>query len=866
MSVTPTPEQTAEVRRLFKNSPLIAKWPDFESQYLPRLEVKELAANTVIFRPGDPPVYLYLVGEGTVRQTVRLEDRVWFERDVTPGQYFGQQGLFAGKYQSRAVTLTPVRLYCMTAANLRVAMERNLDLYEELLHEKRAGRLRRFPVLRNFSDDEVRWLAQVTEEVELAAGAAVPLAEKPGLWLVDWGQVRVTGPASLGRPGWRLTAGNFFVAAGGGMRFGQRCVADSAQAVFKTKFLYIPAAFADRMVAVSPDMSRIIAQPLDIVEWLRKAPLFSDYQESQLLHLAQFCGWEFVPSGQNVTTQGSVGHSYMIIRDGAAVVSALDDRGRMRPRNYLKPGDAYGETSLLEGKPRDATVRAVTSSSPAGGPGLQGCENIHLDRRDLQIAFAEEPELWPKSTPLVARSVQVKEVQRPFDWMNEGETLRWRDRPHPLWLLLPELGLVALLVLLASLLDGVPQVSANQSIVFMLLVVGLFLLPIGLLLALNYYDDYYALTNRRVTRRDRLLVFYDARIEAPVEMVQDVTVDTDFWGRVFDYGDVTVRTAAKVGAVRFDNVPAPEAVKQMILQERAEALAAARGLQKERLRWGLMAGLKLALPIPERIRPLGEEARYAKPPGWRQRLFGWWPKRQPRPVRLPGAKRGAPTWLVNLAGRLPERWRKLLVGTPPPAVAPVAGPVVWRKHWLNLVQRAGLPFLCLALVVAAGFWLLSPDMQNALKSLLPGLYLAWAFLFAVTAGWLAWSYADYHNDIYVLTDDKIIDIEAKPLGLSIKRKEGSLDRVQTVNYKQVGLWAAIFNYGDVIIRTAAEGEAYDFLMVNNPKLVQFTVFQKLDALRSRQEERQAQERRQELIEGLEVYHELRGGEWRASRH
>ena len=45
-------------------------------------------------------------------------------------------------------------------------------------------------------------------------------------------------------------------------------------------------------------------------------------------HLAQFCGWEFVPADQNITTQGAIGHSLVILRSGDAVIYAADNSGR----------------------------------------------------------------------------------------------------------------------------------------------------------------------------------------------------------------------------------------------------------------------------------------------------------------------------------------------------------------------------------------------------------------------------------------------------------------------------------------------------------------------------------------------------------
>jgi len=139
------------------------------------------------------------------------------------------------------------------------------------------------------------------------------------------------------------------------------------------------------------------------------------------------------------------------------------------------------------------------------------------------------------------------------------------------------------------------------------------------------------------------------------------------------------------------------------------------------------------------------------------------------------------------------------------------------------------------------------------------LILGWLVLMATTAIWFWWEWTDYRNDIYVVTDDRIIDIEMKPLGLSMKRREGGLSKVQNVVAQQNGLWANIFDYGDVVISTAAADEGFTFNMVPNPKGVQTTVFHKLEQFRSREEHRRASGRQQEMIEALSVYHQVRGG-------
>lgn len=856
----------------FRNNPLFKKWPEAEAELTSRLAVIKCASGDLLFAPGMPPIYLYLVVKGTIRQTFQRQQdtQPWLQIDHTAGAFLGQYALFANRYDSRAIATTDAIVCGMTAAHLRMALERNPDLYEDLLHEKRASRLRRIPLLRSMTDNDVRWLAQVFQEQDLEGNASVPVATKPGIWIIDWGQVAVSGPAArygAGWQSWRLTSGNFFVAGGpsrtaedsvGMMRFGQECMAETARAALKTHLYYLPAAHANRLIAATPDVGNMIHAPLDIVEALQASDLLKSLSPQQLQHLAQFCTWEFVPARQNLTTQGHVGHSYVILRDGAAVVTALDDQGRERPRNYVEPGSAYGATSLLEGKPRDATVRAVQGKGKDGKSGLAGAEVILLDRRDLQYAFVEHPDLWPSSEPLVRDSKRIRVEKQPFDWMQEGEVLRWRGRPHVFWLIAPELVIVFLFLVLVLLVTAVDDSARQTTLAIAVAVIsGVLIIPLAIWVAYNYFDDYYAITTRRVTRRDHLLLLYEARVEAPVETIQTVTVDTNFWGRLFDFGDVTIRTAAKVGAIEFTHTPYPEYVQEVIQSGKAEALAAAKSQQKEELRRGLISGLRLALPIPERKRSLGDAV--APPPRGPLGLFAaLFPPRSQKVEVIPTKPRFRPGWFTRLASFLPERLQKALAGPPPGPKKPLPGQVLWRKHWLNLVERIGLPFMLLLVLSILGIWILitgeTPFDYEAV-ALFPVWFLAWLVAFS----WLAWNYIDYRNDVYVVTDDRIIDIEMKPLGLFAQRREGGLERVQNVISVQDGIWAKLFNYGDVVISTAAADEGYTFIMVSNPKLVQATVFQKLDAFRTRQEQQRTRERQREIIEGLEVYHQLRAG-------
>jgi CRP-like cAMP-binding protein/membrane protein YdbS with pleckstrin-like domain len=818
-----------------------------------QIGMDEYAAGETVYRPGDAPTDLFVVAEGSIIETAGSPP--WYEVTLGPGAFFGQRALYGGQYTTRAVANEPARLYRLPASLLRAAVERTPRLYDLLLRDALASRLRGIPLVRSLEDQHIRLLASLFEEIDAPAGA--PLEMGPSaLHIIDYGQITVSGPAALGRSPWRLTSGNFFITPRDNPGPGEPCQVDTATAHLDSRLLRLQVEHLDRLAAGFPDVASCLAAPVDFAPLLAGAGAWQGLTQEHYEHLAQFCGWAFIPVDQNITSQGAPGNTFVIVRSGSAVVSALDERNRLRPKSRLLPGQSYGRTSLETGTVRDATVRAVSGEGEEGGLPVRGAEIVTLDRRDLWFAFRERPELWSDSVELTQAVAPPQPAVKPFPWMRDDESLVWADHPHILWLIVPELfvgGSALLLFLLAAL---APDDWRKQAVITLTLLVGLVLIPIALLIAFNYYDDYYALTNRRVTRRDRQFFLYESRTEAPIAMVQDTTVRTVFWGRVFGYGDVIIRTAADVSTVNFLRTPHPEKVRDLVMTERTGALAATQARQREDLRTNLVSALRLTLPVAPRRRALGDGAQL--PSGLARVPLLARLRRRPRPVTrsVPSARAGQ-RLAARVSRPLPDRWRRVLVGEGVPKAMEVPSEFVWRKHWINLLARTAFPLIFMGfLVAAAGFGL--PGAFGGIFGFTTATnVLVWGLLGLLGLGWLWWQYVDWSNDLYIVTDDKLVDVEAKPLGLFAKRREGSLERVQTVDSQQLGIFAKIFDYGDVVIRTAAADEGFTFMKVPHPQQVQSIVFQRVNAYRRRAEEKKAADRRNEIVEGLQVYHQLR---------
>jgi len=80
------------------------------------------------------------------------------------------------------------------------------------------------------------------------------------------------------------------------------------------------------------------------------------------------------------------------------------------------------------------------------------------------------------------------------------------------------------------------------------------------------------------------------------------------------------------------------------------------------------------------------------------------------------------------------------------------------------------------------------------------------------------SFLRWFFNIYVVTDRRIVDIDFLHL-LYKEFSEARLERVQDINFKSGGIFAAFFNYGDVNIQTAAEVPNIEFLTVPQPARV-----------------------------------------------
>jgi CRP-like cAMP-binding protein len=126
---------------------------------------------------------------------------------------------------------------------------------------------------------------------------------------------------------------------------------------------------------------------------LARVPMFSDFSKRHLNRLAgETDELDFAP-GQTIVKEGDLGEALFVVLEGQGKVV----RGK-RKVGEVVPGDFFGELSAIDGKPRSASVVAVTPMRV-----------LRLFRRTLNDLMNEEPQLIMKLLDgIVKRLAQVE--------------------------------------------------------------------------------------------------------------------------------------------------------------------------------------------------------------------------------------------------------------------------------------------------------------------------------------------------------------------------------------------------------------------------------------------------------------------------
>ncbi len=557
---------------------------------------------------------------------------------------------------------------------------------------------------------------------------------------------------------------------------------------------------------------------MDLVQRLRVTPLFQHLSDEGLERIESIAKEHQVPARTTLCRQADLGATFFLIDHGEAIAERVDDKGFLRPVRVLRDGDAFGINSLFFAEPRDATVITRTPM-----------RLWTIQREDFQGLLDRFPALYDEVN--LPSSVDVKQRMPEFDWL--GRTEHVVHFVHRHWLSLvrgisvPSI-LVIFFALAVSLATRSGALTADLRVLYVL--VGGAYLTFLTWHWIDWINDYFVVTTQRISHRERLVLLYESRSEVPIDRVQNINVLFVGLGAYLGFGTMVIETASETGTLVFNDIPDPEGMRQAIWDQAERALATQRATER-RLMTETLAnhlGLDIDEGLPHELGPgEGLPSERMEP--------------SPQKEGEPSTAQLALAWLQSIrllpATRIesPER-------------------VIWRKHVFFLLCRIAIP-LTLAVVLLPLTLLSQVGFAAGLLAVTPwiaplGLVLAIAALL-----WFVWEYVDWGNDQYIVTNERIIDVEKSPMALRSERREASLGVIQNVSFRVPHFWASLLNYGCVLVQTAGRGD-FTFDHVGNPAGVQDEIFRRIEAYRERQRQQEAANHRREMADWFAIYDEL----------
>ena len=138
-----------------------------------------------------------------------------------------------------------------------------------------------------------------------------------------------------------------------------------------------------------------MARETDYIQHLGEVALFSACSRKELQLIAKRSTPTSVAAGKTLTSEGSAGREFFVIDSGTAVV-----KRNGRKVATLGPGQWFGELSLLDNAPRNATVVAESDM-----------EVLVLTRPEFTGVLDEVPGLSRKLLTGLARRVREADAR-----------------------------------------------------------------------------------------------------------------------------------------------------------------------------------------------------------------------------------------------------------------------------------------------------------------------------------------------------------------------------------------------------------------------------------------------------------------------
>jgi hypothetical protein len=557
----------------------------------------------------------------------------------------------------------------------------------------------------------------------------------------------------------------------------------------------------DRFQSLPPERRQEIAR---IAAKLRPAPLFESLSSVELLALAAEGTLRRYESGDVIIRKGDTDKTFYVIVRGYVRVWSRDGNGSPRLLNYHSRGDFFGEMAPLNDMPRSANVDVV--------------EDVEL------VVFSDEGFERIIAYPQISEYLRswgqerIRRSNRAFDgkhWDEISIVLAHKSWVALMQMVLFPITLIILSLAVGALLHTLAQ-APSQIILSVVIAISVGMGLWTFWMWEDWRNDDLIVTSKRIVHIERILIppFPTERHEEFVEQVQDITTrNHGLWTWLFGVHSLEVKTAG-AGTIRFPYLDDAAHIQEEIFRARRLARTRRIGEERSRIREKLLT--ELERPV-DPITPLesGEQV-------------------QVTPEH---------TGLVRIVDYFIPRTRIVK-----------SDQIIWRKHWLILLRAIVPPVLLLiGCLIALGLALARPGIlaRVPLSYTVPVPLLALLFAFA----WYLWRYDGWRNDVYIVTESRIVDIEGSPFHLQKEsRKESTFDVIQNTDASSPNWLFRVLRIGNVEIHTASQQEPFSFDLVPRPEEVQQEIFKRLTAYRESRAREENERQYNEFSRWFGTYH------------
>jgi hypothetical protein len=111
---------------------------------------------------------------------------------------------------------------------------------------------------------------------------------------------------------------------------------------------------------------------------------------------------------------------------------------------------------------------------------------------------------------------------------------------------------------------------------------------------------------------------------------------------------------------------------------------------------------------------------------------------------------------------------------------------------------------------------------------------------------------DWHNDLYIISIDQVVDVNKKPLGHE-ERQAAPIKNILSIEFRRIGILGLLLNFGTVYIRIGDRQLTFD--NVARPSDVQRELFHRLAEVNAEEKKSQIEAEKQRLGDWFASYSE-----------